>query len=545
MASDLVDFRGAERFHGSANGGALRQRLLWMAGAIAIALIGVALALINPRGYIGGGWDDANYVDAIVAWSEHGPQVGANHWALRWPLVVINVVFVQLFGFGRNALMIPAVATYVAAGLVLYAIVNRLAGWRAGLVAALTLLTIPELARWSTIVYPDSLEILLWCVSLGCFWFGSDAQNRNQRGWLLGAGLAAGVAWGLRETALGLWVVYALAWLLSYRMPRARYGWIALTAFPALLVEYAIYWHATGDPLYRFHIDMKHVAVPSSDMIGATAVGINPLLNPIIMSKWISAGPIHLHWLVDPYLDLFTDHMSGLVFGILALIGWALWRRRHIKVEESTNFPRDLCVALLVVMAANILINLYVLAVRPGPRMFLPAFMAGSALIGIAFAKLDVTWLRRTVGGLLMIKLLLTAVITDVAPDFTQVASMSDQLIESVTDPVHVSTVTDLHMRFAPKPIRDRLTQSETPIGGYYLSISLPNDAAMNGEEVLDQSSDWTLVSRTDTGQNPWTVRLLSTPAHKLGIMKDFSYRSVRARLYVRTPQYAANDITP
>lgn len=545
MASDFVDVRGAERVFGSSNGGALRQYLVWSAGAIIIAIVGITIALINPRGYIGGGWDDANYVDAILAWSEHGPQLGTNHWALRWPLVLCNLIFVQLFGFERSTLMIPAILIYVAAGLALYVVVNRIAGLRAGFIAALTLLTIPELARWSTIVYPDAMEILLWCVSLGCFWFGSDTQNQNTRGWLLAAGLAAGVAWGLRETALGLWIVYAIGFVLAYRMPRARYGWIAATALPVLLIEYAIYWRATGDALYRFHVDMKHVALPSSDMIGTTAVGISPLLNPTIMSKWIGAGPVHVHWLLDPYLNLFTDHMSGLIFAMLAFIGWVFWRRRHIQTDISQNSLDDVSRALLVVIAANILVNLYVLAVRPGPRMFLPALMAGSALIGIAFVRLEAIWFKRTIGALLVVKLLLTAIITDVAPDFTQVANMSDQLIESVADPVHVNAVTDLHMRFAAKPFRERLTQAETPIGGYYLAVGLPYDNAISGQDISDHSAEWTLVSQVDTGQIPWTVRLLSAPVHELGLMKDFRYRSVQARLYQRTPQYAAIEITP
>lgn len=546
MASDLVDLRGAERVYGSAHGGALRRQLLWSAGAVAIAIMGIALALINPRGYIGGGWDDAHYVDAILAWAEHGPQVGTNHWALRWPLVLSNVVFVHLFGFERSTLMIPAIMVYVAAGLALYAVVSRLAGRRAGFVAALTLLTIPELARWSAIIYPDAMEVLLWCLSLGCFWFGSDEQNDTKHGWLLVSGLAAGVAWGLRETALGLWAVYAIAFLLSYRMPRARYGWIALTAFPVLLIEYAIYWQATGDPLYRFHVDMQHVAVPSSDMTGATAAGISPLLNPTIMSKWIGAGPVHLHWLIDPYLNLLADHMGGLVFAMLLLIGGIFWRRRSTQTPAYARALDELCRALLIVMAANILVNLYVLAVRPGPRMFLPALMAGSALIGIAFARLDVAWFKRTVAGFLVIKALLTAIITDVAPDFTQVARMSNQLIESVSAPVHVNAVTDLHMRFAAKPFRERLTLSETPVGGYYLAIGLPYDnAGVSGQDFSDHSSEWTLVSLADTGQIPWTVRLLSAPVHTLGLMQDFRYQSVQARLYMRTPQYVASDVTP
>jgi len=513
-----------------------QQNFSRLTGALWVALAALTLVLINPRGYIGGGWDDAQYINAIISWSQYSPHVGTAHWELRWPLVLVNVAAVWLFGLGRTALMVPAILTFMGAGLALYAVVGRVAGWHAGLVAALALLTIPELGRWATIVYPDTLEILLWCVSLGCFWLGSDEQNAHSRGWLLAAGLAAGIAWELRETALGLWAVYGIAFLRRYRIPRARYGWIALAALPAPLIEYAIYWRMTGDPLYRFHVDMRHVALPSSDIVGDFAAGVRPLLNPQIMERWIGAGPIRLNWMIDPYLNLLADFMDGFVFNILALAGLALWQvRRYRKPgDQAEDSLRDLCWALVVVMAANILVNLYVLAVRPGPRMFLPALMAGSALIGIAFARLDITWLKRTIATLLVVKLILTAVIIDIAPDFTRIASMSERLVQSVSDPIHVNSATNFHMQLAPAAFRGRLTLSDTPIGGYYLEVDTPGVIVRPDQIALDPHYSWTLVSQTDTGQSPWTVRLLSKPAHALGL-KDAGYPAVAARLYRRT----------
>ncbi len=527
MASD-IDLQIAPAFFVDPGETAWRQYAPVM-GAIAIALTGLALVLINPRGYIGGGWDDAQYMNAVIAWSQSGPNVGTNHWALRWPLVLGNVLAVQIFGFSRTAIMVPAILTYLACGLVLYGFIGKLAGWRAGFVAALALLTIPELGRWSTVIYPDAPEGLLWCVSLGCFRLGSDRQTQRGREWLLASGLAAGLAWSLRETALGLWAVYGLAFLLSYRIRRARYGWVALAALPAPLIEYACYWHLTGDPLYRLHADLGHIGVPSNHLAGNIPLGASPLLNPLLMSHWTGAGPVRLHWMLDPYLNLFADNLAGLIFVILAVTGWALWRaRRDGEQSRMTNTLRDLCQALLVVMAANILINLYVLAVRPGPRMFLPALMAGSALIGIAFAHINIPWLRRSIAALLVIKFLITAIIIDVAPNYARVASISDQIVRSVSGPIYVNQETNLHLQFAPADFRARLAQGDASVGSYYLAVGAPNEL-MSAAPNPDR---WTLVSAADTGQTPWTVRLLSPPVHAFGLMKNFEYPAVQARLY-------------
>jgi len=525
----LVDTSGADPLDVARS-----QRASWVGGAL-VAITGLALVLINPRGYIGGGWDDAHYLDAIIAWSENGPQVGTLHWSLRWPLLLSNIAAVELFGLGRTVLMVPAVLTYLGLGLALYLIVGRLAGWRAGTIAGFTVVTIPELARWSTVIYPDSFEALLWLVSLGCFWRGSDSEKQNRRAWLVACGVAAGLAWSLRETALGLWVAYGIAFLLAYRMPRAQYGWIALTAIAVPLIEYGIYWQLTGDPLYRLHIDMRHVEVPSSDLTGKVAIGFNPLLNPTLMARWIGAGPVHLHWTIDPYLNLFTDFLGGLVFNILALVGVVLLIARRNGVRESLGSSRALCQALLVVIAANILVNLYILSVRPGPRMFLPALVAGSALIGIAYVRLNAPWLRNTIGILLTAKLLVTAVIVDTAPNFTQAASAGERLVKSVADPIHINKVTNLHIRLAPQEFRERLTLGEVPVGGHYLAVGTPRTLEQPDQGAPNPAYGWALVSRTDTGQMPWTVRLLSVPIQGMGFMKDYRYQAVEARLYQRT----------
>ena len=49
-------------------------------------LFGLCTILINPRGYTGGGYDDARYLAAATDWALHGPVLGqtTGRCAGRW-----------------------------------------------------------------------------------------------------------------------------------------------------------------------------------------------------------------------------------------------------------------------------------------------------------------------------------------------------------------------------------------------------------------------------------------------------------------------------
>ena len=57
--------------------------ILWL--ILGLAFVGIVS--INPIGFIGGGWDDWQYLDAARCWRAHGPCLPHNHWQGRWPVI--------------------------------------------------------------------------------------------------------------------------------------------------------------------------------------------------------------------------------------------------------------------------------------------------------------------------------------------------------------------------------------------------------------------------------------------------------------------------
>ena len=505
-----------------------------LSGALLIVATVLCVVLVNPRGFVGGGWDEGRYVETILAWVDHGPVIGTHHWALRWPLVLGEAAAVKLLGLSRLTLMVPPVLAYALAGLLLFGFAARSAGPRAGIVAGLALLTVPEIGYWATLVYADTLEMLFWGLSLAAFWIGTEPGRKRPAPWLIGAGLLAALAWSVRETSIGLLIAYGVGFLRAYRMPRWRYLIMAAGFLPVILTEYALYGVATGDWLYRVHVDLNHVALGTPDLVGRVAVGESPVLNPAIMDRWVGYGPVRLHWAVDPYINLFASPYYGFVFDILAL-AWIA--RRWGKGEQAAALPASsaaLLRALAVVGACNVLANLYLINVNPGPRMFLPAIMAGCLAIGIVYADAASRWLRRVIVILLAVKFLVTLVIADVAPDFHRLPAIAAQVTAPVDGPIHVNPLTRSHLELADPVLRARLSLAPVPVGGYYLAVGTPEDAAAPDRTGPDPALRWEQVSAANTGQEPWTVRLLSPPVHALGLLRDFRFPAVEARLYRR-----------
>ena len=59
--------------------------------AVLMIIAALAIPLINPVGYVGGGHDDSHYLDAARCWVEPSvaPQVWARQGCRRWRLVSV------------------------------------------------------------------------------------------------------------------------------------------------------------------------------------------------------------------------------------------------------------------------------------------------------------------------------------------------------------------------------------------------------------------------------------------------------------------------
>ena len=134
----------------------------------------------------------------------------------------IQALSARVFGFHPLSLLIPqALMGVVAVGL-LYDLVRRRFGRRAGFIGGLALATTPVIVAVSRHNNPD--ELLVLC-SVAALWFAVRALETGRTRWLVLSGIAIGLGF---ETKMGvaLMVVPGIAAAWMWVAPRGR--WVAL-----------------------------------------------------------------------------------------------------------------------------------------------------------------------------------------------------------------------------------------------------------------------------------------------------------------------------
>lgn len=504
----------------------LSDDVIWHCGLILFSAL--VIVLLNPRGYLGGGWDDGRYLAAATQWADQGPVVGTNHWALRWPLILPVAGLWKLFGPSRIVLMLPGIAAWVGLALVNYLGLRRAINSRAALLAGMAIIATPGFVYWAPAIYPDTLEALFWSVALWSTWFAARSRkDALQCRWMLLAGVAVALSVGLRETVVTLLLAMTLVmWRVKAIQPRA---WMmcALAALPLPLIEHLSYWMATGDPIYRLHVDMRHITIASSDMRGGVALGMNAPFNPELMERWYGSGPVRLHWLVDPYINLFAHIHYGYSFVAAALLGAvARWKRLPVLGTD-----RQLVLWLLVIAALNILVNTYALALKPGPRMFVVATVAASLIAAILADRLWSGFWRVVTIVILLARLITSMVVSDVAPNFASADKLAEQMGPKGVS-LHVDWNTHAHLALARPALRERMVLKPALPGEYQLIVAVSSDKTRN----RPPHGRWREVAARKTGHIPWSVRIFVPLFQQVGLMRNLVYREVEVRLLQRLP---------
>jgi 4-amino-4-deoxy-L-arabinose transferase-like glycosyltransferase len=455
---------------------------------------------------------------------------------LRWPLVLPMAGIIRLFGLNFDALMIPGILSFFAVTLVNYFGVRSVANDRAAFLAALGVMATPGFAYWASALYPDLMEATLWSAAFWCLWRATHAKERAaQTRAIIATGLITGLSLCVRETSIALAVGLAIA---SFFMPRQPLRiWIIAGASAAMLpvAEYAILWAVSGDPLYRLHIDMHHIAIPTDDMRGGAAVGQVAVLNTGIMERWAGAGPVHLHWLVDTYINFFLNIYYGLNFVALAVLGY-WYGRRHRATDSvavlSDRVARGLIPALVALAAANIVWNLYILALNPSDRMFMPSTIAAAIIVAVLADRLwPVRGARRLVWVLMAVKIASTVIIADTIPNYRNGARAAERIAPR-QGAVHATWQTHSQLVFASSELRQRLDMRPAMPGAYLILYS--NKGAWFTEHLLP--GRWRLVRSGYAGHQPWTIRGLNALFHGLGLDFTIPFADVEVRLFQRLP---------
>lgn len=328
---------------------------------LTLALPGLAVAavlnLLHPVGYVGGGFDDYHYLQAVRCVAEQGWCIPQDHWARRFPLVLPVALTMRLFGETREVLwIVPALAS-AAAIVLLVAIVNRAFGARPALLAGIVFAGGQLVAGRVLSLGVDMVEIALALGAIACL-----LERRA-----VAAGLLLGLAIQCRPTmlALGPPILLFIA-----REPRLVLR-LGIGVFVPLAVEAVLYWIMLGDPLAPWKLSLAHTTIPSSELNGVD-LSRSPILNPDFIAGWRPAAGIPAHWSIQAIVN-YLAHPELLIANLMLLGLLALgWRRVDRRI------------GMLLGAAALFFLQLvFVFAIDPKPRMFLPVFAAQCAVIGV------------------------------------------------------------------------------------------------------------------------------------------------------------------
>jgi hypothetical protein len=436
---------------------------------LAILLVATWFVLrLNPAGFGGGPFDDQRYFDAARAWIDRPPLVARTHWDLRHPLILPLAALFAIKGPTiAIGLLLPVAAALAFAGIS-FAAIRQAAGSRAAWLWALIFLTTPLFLRIGTSIFPEILELLFVSGALWSLWFGR--QTRYPARLFAVSGLCAAMAIMTRETAAWLLFVYAICLIFRPGVRRGQYAWIVAFAAAPLLIEWAWLFYRTGDPLYRLHVSMHHVAVPSANMIGGVAHVDHVLFNPAVGRLWIAPGLFHIHWALNPLLGLFADPKYGLA--IWGAILFALLPARRGRARRTGGRPALIVPSLLIAVLSFVFVT-YVLMVSQDQRYYATA-LCGIALIAALLG--DRLW---SAGRPLLVAVVAVVIVLSNLALATQsgrfdyAAPVAMPLVRSTGETIHATAMTagQLRQPLAEAGLAGRVVATPTPSGGLQMIV--------------------------------------------------------------------------
>jgi Dolichyl-phosphate-mannose-protein mannosyltransferase len=336
-----------------------------------VLLLAPFIVSLNPMGYVGGGGDDWRYYEAAKCAAQYGWCAPDTHWAARWPLILPLSWMLQIFEEARIALSVGGGLFGAASLLLVMYLGGRLGGIASASVAGLMFITTPVVANAMIGTNVDLPELAFLLAGVACAW---ESVTRGKPGWAMAAGLWLALAVATRETAMA--VIVPLA---AYALWRRWWGlllWSGAAFALPLAAEALWHWVHSSDPLLRAHLALAHASRPSSEIAGVPDAAM-PLLNMNLVSRWQPSAGIHVYWLLDPWINLLANPLSGLT--LIAAVALAVLGRNYVPAMFRPLGG--------VAFAASALL-VYALAIDPKPRMFMFAIACAAIASGVMAPKL-------------------------------------------------------------------------------------------------------------------------------------------------------------
>lgn len=409
----------------------------WVIGLIAAVIL---VLITNPIGFIGGGLDDWQYLNASRCWRQFGPCLPHDHWQARWPVIAPIAAFTALFGEGRVTVGAMPLVESLLCLFLLALIGNRMFGRPIGWIASLLMLATPVFAIQ---LLDPSVEAVELGFVLGGFLALLAWEERRQWYFAFLSGGLFSLALQTRETAATA-AAFAFAFLLTRKSkPRTSdYLWAAFGFALPFIVEFAVFWISTGNPLWRRELDLHHTLIPSSELRSPPDPNHSPFFNKNYIANWKRVPGIHVHWALDGLINLFANAESGLSLIFVPLL--AIFARD----PADRNF-RHPAIVLWFVALGYVCVLTYGFAIDPKPRMMLVPF----AMTNIGFAILSFHLLQRRraiVRTLWLVSAGVTLFLVFAYPTVLTMEASSKQWIERYPGQIEIDENTRRHLALVP-----------------------------------------------------------------------------------------------
>jgi len=265
--------------------------------------------------------DPERYVRAALDWVEKGFNLGETHWSLRLPIVLPIAGAFSILGVNEFAATLPNILYAGGLVAVTHFFMRRYVGPLEGTIAAAFIATSAFFVARP--IELDGYGAEAFYVAAACWLYVASMAEKRRCVLLFAAGFASGFAWLVREQTLYLMLAFGTLTLVSRKdVARALFalGCGFGLVIAAELVFYAI---ASGDPLYRYKIDVNHRTIGRVITIeGDDASLVNRLVRPI---KDLFTYPT-----TTPFLALAAIAMAGL--------GWRTAREPEGRRRAFTTF---------------------------------------------------------------------------------------------------------------------------------------------------------------------------------------------------------------
>lgn len=233
--------------------------------------------------------DAEQYFRTALDWVEKGPVLGDNHWALRHLFILPMVASFLVLGVNEFAATLPNLIFAGALAAATYYFARRYlgemeAGFSAGFISASAFF----------VARPLEIEVygpeVLFVAIAGWLFIASNFE-RQRFAYLAGSGIFAGFAWTIREHTLFLMAAFGLLILLSRKDVFRSILALGLGFGVVILSEWIIYAIASGDPFYRYRVDLGHRTVSTGKIETVAQAGA-------------------LRTAIRPYMDLLTSPVT-------------------------------------------------------------------------------------------------------------------------------------------------------------------------------------------------------------------------------------------